>query len=242
MTSAVVLLSIGRNPSSGRDRVAQADAMAIQLALTTFGKENVLGLHAAPEISAVLQQYLGLGLRSISCINIAGDCDPIAAIIERLNEMRPDVVLCGQFAETGRATGMTAYACARALQYPIVSGVRSVKRTNDGLIVVQDLGKGTYRELNGRTPAVLAVSGSEYVARIPAMANIRGGSLDFLERQAIAANASRSGLDIRPARNRPRRSNANSGSTTKGSAPEHLDPDRAANRILQYLRANNIIK
>ncbi|MCA0340794.1 MAG: hypothetical protein LCH99_13820 [Proteobacteria bacterium] len=221
--------------------MARSDARAIELALASFGEEHVMGLHAACTVSPVLRDYTGLGLRSVLCMNIRPGVDPADALIERLGAIRPDVVLCGQSAETGRGTGMMAYACAEALGYPVIANVRTITQDGGELVVTQDMGKGRYRELRGPCPVVLALEASQPPRRLPAMTYIRTGRID-IETHMSATEKDAAVADIRPARVRPRKSSQGAVSVIREPVIADLDPDRAAARILQYLRTNNIIQ
>jgi len=242
MAKAVVLLSVGRNPVSGRARMARAETRAIEMAVASFGREDVFGLHASPEISPVLREYLGLGLACIEHVQTRPGEDALPSLMERLRQIGPDLVFCGQAAETGRASGIVAYACADALQSPVIANVLSVTREGNDFLVVQGMGKGRRRQLRGPSPVVLAVDAVQDGAPIPSMANIRAGRIDVTHAAGNVAPTTSPALDVRPARVRPKKSFRGTSSTTRGSGVEHLDPESAAERILDYLRINNIIQ
>lgn len=242
MAKVVILLSIGRNPASGRPRIARAEARAIEMALAGFNKNDVVGLHAASETSPILREYLGLGLLSIIHVQTRAGEDPFPALIERLREIGPDLVLCGQAAEAGLASGMVAYACADALQSPVIANVLSLTREGSDFLVVQGMGKGRHREMRGPSPVVLAVDAVQSSRRVPAMANLRAGRIEVFPIVPGTIAGATPSLDLRPARVRPKKSVGGGGATTRGGAVEHLDPDSAAERILNYLCNNKIIQ
>jgi electron transfer flavoprotein beta subunit len=243
---AVVLLSVGRHPATGRARHADLDARALQMGLGLAPDARVLAIHAGDPDEPALREYLGMGLDRLTVLALQGDVS--TALADHLKQLRPAVVLAGSRGERGEASGTLPYLIAQALDAQVVADAVSITLRGDTGRVVQALPRGGRRALRVALPVVLTVDRAAPPPRMSAYGPARRGRIDTIAvDQASAAPAIPADWLERPARARPRRLQQ-----VQGSAAERLrsiqsvrtgsgmrlvgaDPAQAAEAIWQYL-------
>jgi electron transfer flavoprotein beta subunit len=252
MIKVAVLLSIGRHPSSGRARRAPLDARALELALR-LPDADIHAIHAGDPSEPVLRDYLGMGLKRLTVLEISPESDPVPALVAHLRKLGPDLIFAGRCAERGEDSGMIPYTVAQTLGHPLLSDVADVT-VNQGLAsLIQALPRGRRRLAELRLPFVAAVHPAAPEPRQSAFARGRRGIIDAVAAQSEHDVFARE-CEIRPWRLRPRRLRLASG----GSALERLkavtetksgqgqvligpSPDEAARAIYDYLLERRMI-
>jgi N,N-dimethylglycine/sarcosine catabolism electron transfer flavoprotein subunit beta len=255
MTLAIaVLVSIGRHPASGRPRRADRDARALDLALRLSPAAKPQVIHAGDPREPALRDYLGMGIDSLTVLDLPSGADPIPALAEHLKKLRPQLVLAGSGAEAGECSGMVPYALAAALDAAIVADIADIALAGDRLELLQALPRGRRRRLSAALPAVVTVGSAAPPARPFAFGPASRGCIDIVP-AASAADTERAAWQLRPARARPKRLKV----ATGGSAAERLraateiaagrgrllvdpSPADAARAILDYLRDEGIVR
>jgi electron transfer flavoprotein beta subunit len=255
MTIAIaVLVSVGRHPASGRARRADRDARALELALRLSPSARPLVIHAGDPQEPALRDYLGMGIGSLTVLDLPADADPIPALIEHLKILRPRLVLTGTGAEAGECSGTVPYALAAALDAAIAADIADAALAGDSIDLLQALPRGRRRRLSAPLPAVLTVGSAAPPARPFAYGPAHRGRIEVVEAAAVP-DAERPAWELRPARVRPKRLNVASG----GSAAERLraateiaagrgrllvdpPPADAARAIWDYLRDEGIVR
>jgi len=253
MTIAV-LVSVGRHPASGRARRADRDARALELALRLSPSARPLVIHAGDPREPALRDYLGMGIESLTVLDLPADADPVPALVEHLKKARPRLVLAGAGAEAGEGSGVVPYAVAAALDAAIAADIADVALAGDRLDLLQALPRGRRRRLSAALPAVVTVGSAAPPARPFAFGPARRGRIEVIK-AAAAPDAERAGWRLRPARARPKRLKVASG----GGAAERLraatevaagrgrllvdpPPAEAARAIWDYLLAEGIVR
>jgi electron transfer flavoprotein beta subunit len=255
MTLAIaVLVSVGRHPASGRARRADRDARALELALRLSPAARPLVIHAGDPGEPALRDYLGMGIESLTVLDLPSGADPIPALAEHLKMLRPQLVLAGTGAEAGECSGMVPYALAAALDAAIAADIADIALAGDRLDLLQALPRGRRRRLSAPLPAVITVGSAGPAARPFAFGPARRGRIDIVAAAAVP-DSERAAWQLRPARARPKRLKVASG----GSAAERLraatevaagrgrllvdpPPAEAARAIWDYLRDEGIVR
>jgi len=249
-----VLVSVGRHSASGRARRADRDARALELALRLSPAVPPLVIHAGDPREPALRDYLGMGLESLTVLDLPADADPIPTLVEHLRAQRPRLVLAGTAAEAGEGSGALPYAVAAALDAVLAADIAEIALAGDGLDLLQALPRGRRRRLSAALPAVVTVGPSAPAARPFAFGPARRGRIEVVAAAAVP-DTERAAWQWRPARPRPKRLKVASG----GSAAERLraatevaaghgrlmvnpPPDEAARAIWDYLRAEGIVR
>ena len=202
-----------------------------------------------------LRDYLGMGVESLTVLDLPSDADPIPALVEYLTKLRPQLVLAGASAEAGECSGMVPYALAAALDAAIAADIADIALAGDRLDLLQALPRGRRRRLSAALPAVITVGSAAPSARPFAYGPARRGRIEVVEAAALP-DAERAAWQLRPARARPKRLKVASGG---GSAAERLraateiaagrgrllvdpPPAEAARAIWDYLRDEGIVR
>jgi len=243
-----VLLSVGRHAASGRARRADLDARALELALGLADTARVHAIHAGDPQEPALREYLGMGIGRLTVLPATG-CDVAPVLTHHLRALRPAVVLAGQCAENGEASGMLPYLIAQALGSQLVAGAVSITLRGDAARVVQALPRGARRALRIALPVTLTLDRAGPEARMSAFAPARRGQIQVAEADPSATGpAMPSDWRRQPARARPRRlrtlvaasaaERLRSIQPMRASAGTRLvdvDAEQAARAIWQYL-------
>jgi electron transfer flavoprotein beta subunit len=151
---AVVLLSAGLHPVSGRPAPVLVEAQAVRLALA-LGAE-VMGLHAGAEEGSV-RDHLGRGLHEIALVPLPAGGDPLPMLVEALHAASPDLVLAGRRGSGGSDSGLLPYRLAHALSWPVAADAAALSRDGNGLAVEQALPRGMRRRVRLGLPCVVTV-------------------------------------------------------------------------------------
>jgi electron transfer flavoprotein beta subunit len=247
-----VLLSVGRHPASGRALRADLDGRALELALGLDGIAHVHAIHAGDPAEPALRDYLGMGIAELTVLK-APDGDVADALAEYLEQLRPDVLLCGSRAERGESSGMLPYRLAHRLGSHLVVNAVSIAPDGDAARVIQALPRGGRRALRVALPLTLTVDRAAPAARMSAYGPARRGRIREIPVESIRSGAGAApslppDWRERPARVRPRRLRT----LAQGTAAERLrgaqairagtgarvvgaDAGQAARAIWQYL-------
>jgi len=231
---ALVLLSQGLHPVSGKPCLPRAEGQAARLAAALDAQAG--GLHAGPT-SEIVREALGRGLAYLTHLKLDGD--PVPALVAALREAKADVVLAGPCGQGGEDTGLLPYAVAHALGWPLVAHAVALEAAAGGLRVTQALPKGARRFVTAPTPLVVTVHPGAPAPLPFAHGRARAGRVT----QIAAAAAPPPPLDgeTRPYRARPKVLVAQAGASTKGRVLVNPDPQEAAREILDYLRALGVV-
>ncbi|MFA6157070.1 hypothetical protein [Mesorhizobium sp.] len=243
--SAVLLLSSGRHPVSGRTRAADCDARALRMALRLQAEGWTLSaIHAGRPDDAALGQYLGMGLPSITVLGpMSEQDDAVPALMDAVSARTPILVLCGQTAEAGEGSGMMPYLLAQGLGAPVIDNVADIVCGGTAISVLQAEPAGRRRRYSLEGPAVLAV-GSLAPAPPPfAYGRMRRGVIE-LERRSAEPDRDRAGWEVMPRRPRPARLRpAQTSATVPGKrALTDITPEAAALEIINFLKGINVLK
>jgi electron transfer flavoprotein beta subunit len=206
MVDIAVLLSVGSHPASGRARRAPLDAQALELALrlTESGQTaRVHALHAGNPSQPALRDYLGMGLDRLEVLETAPGTDPVPALIARLRELSPAIILAGSSAEGGEDSGMVPYLIAQALNRTLVPDIVGIDLTDAEAALTQALPRGQRRLVTAIPPLVATLHSSAPAARQSAFARARRGTIDA--RQVTACQDEfLAECTVRPWRARPK--------------------------------------
>ncbi len=257
MVEVAVLLSVGRHPASGRPRRAPLDAQALELALQLVESGHaarVHALHAGDPANPALRDYLGMGLDRLEVLDLPPGVDPVPALVARLRELAPTLVLAGAVAEGGEDSGMVPYLMARSLERPIVPDVVALELSGDGADLTQALPRGRRRLVGAGLPLVATLHGSAPAARQSAFARARRGSIDTLPADGVG-DAFLEDCAARPWRARPRLMGARRGGTAldrlkaatetragQGRLMVQPSPEDAASAIYECLIEQGMIR
>ncbi|MDA0703889.1 MAG: electron transfer flavoprotein subunit beta [Proteobacteria bacterium] len=249
-----VLVSLGRHPASGRLRPAGADARAVELALR-LPDARLHVIHAGDPAEPALRDYLGMGVASLTVLDLPEGADPVPALADHLKSLQPAIVLTGQRAEAGEDSGLLPYLLAEALGAALVPAVVEVKLDGDAAALLQALPRGRRRDLRASLPLVATVSPSAPAPRLPAFGPARRGRIETLMVKALA-DAARSEWKEKPARRRPKRLKVmgKGGSAAdrvkavtemqggKGKLLTDVTPEAAAEAVWAYLVEEGIVR
>jgi electron transfer flavoprotein beta subunit len=252
---AVVLVSAGRHPVSGRPAPVRVEAQATALALALGA--TVRGLHAGPDAAAVAD-HLGHGLAEIAQAPLAADADPIPTLVAAIAAGGADLVLAGRRGQGGDDTGLAPYAVAAALGWPIVADAVALERDPADravLVIDQALPRGARRRVTVALPAVVTVHPAAPPPRPFAFGPARRGRVVPIAVPAAAQAGPASAVEERPYRRRPR---LIAGAATGGSAADRLKaatevaggggkvlvdpaPEEAAREVIAFLRGIGVL-
>lgn len=207
MVKIAVLVSIGVNPVSRRERRAKSDAQALELALRIGESDShceIVVAHAGNPDTPVLRDYLGMGVDRIDVLQLEAQADPSLALVDYLQREQPDLVLTGHCAESGESSGSLPYVVAQGLDYPIVASAMDVDLSDGNVKLLQALPKGQRRNLGASLPLVATVSPSAPASRPSAYA--RGLKGELITHQCHTVEKTNNGeWSKQPARKRPKR-------------------------------------
>jgi electron transfer flavoprotein beta subunit len=234
-----VLLSVGRHPISGRERMPPADASALELALRCDA--NPLAIHAGDPASPALRDYLGMGLEHLYVAGPIGpDADAVPAILSFLMQRKPRLVLCGMRSECGEASGMLPYLVAAGMGAPLVADVAMLESADADVRLSQARPGGRRRRLAAVLPAVLTVGRAGPKPRQSAFGKAKRGQILVVPASA-PADVERLGWDRRPARLRPPKLRRGSETKADAQALTGLSPQEAAERLHDFLVEHGVI-
>lgn len=198
------LVSIGQHPLSRRERRADQDARALQLALSLSPELPSL-IHVGSAQSEALRAYLGMGLTELTVLKADADADAVLALVEHLRDQDLNIVLTGVRAECGEGSGLLPYAVADQLGWPMVPRIVSVVSIADGYAEVwQALPRGQRRALRVPLPFVASVDPAAEPARQSAFGPAQRGKIDSRP-CAPEPDQARANWQQHPAKPRPKR-------------------------------------
>lgn len=234
---AVVLLSGGIDPVSGRPAPPQGEIAAIGLAISAEdgGAGHVVeGLHAGVP-SAALRLAAGHGLARIDCLHGGGD--PVAVLAAHLSAAPPDLVVAGRQASGGEDSGMLPYLLAERLGWPLLSGVVAIGAGAEGwLSVTIGFPLGVRQQARIRLPCILcahdAAPAPAFVFDRARRGEVRVIPVSGADALPVAAPEG----EERAYRARPRLISA-AAPGGGGTVLENPEPADAARVLLDHLRA-----
>lgn len=239
--SIAVLVSIGRNPVSGRARRADGDARALAMALDLAGDAADLDVvHAGNPDAPVLRDYLGTGAPRLTVLPVAKGADPAPALLAHLRRTRPELVLSGVRAEAGEAAGFLPYWLASRLSMPLLPEVVEIARDGEGWRALLTAPGGRRRRIRASGAILATVGGGAPAARLAALGPARRGEILIAQTDgdAVAFVEDRS---IGPARQRPRRLTAAAGAKAATGPLVGVTPEEAALAIAEFLSARGFL-
>jgi len=264
----MVLVSTGMHSLTGRPCRASLDAQAIELALQQVGAliEVVNAGNAGDSEQSALRDYLGMGIGQVTVLKQPEFSDPVSALAQYVNEAEPDLVLCGEQAEWGEASGLLPYLLADQLGWAIVPHIAGLVGVADGHIeLLQALPRGQRRKLLVKQPVVVTINGAAPQARQSAFLKARDSTINLLEFEydsehesglELVADSELPQWQLQPAKQRPKRLKIITAKTaaermkaaitvTPGQAGKVLQdtsPQQATEAILALLREEGVLK
>lgn len=260
--NAVVLVSSGRHPVSGRAGRAREDARAVEMGLSLVGAALEL-VHAGNADDDSLRDYLGMfhGLETaahgkLSLLPMQVEDDAVAMLANWLSGSGARLVLTGQRAESGEGSGLLPYLLAERLGWSVVTSVASIERCDaDSITVLQALPQGQRRRLDISLPCLIAVDAVAPAPRQSAFGPARRGEIEIVDDAQAAPDVARSEWQWQPARARPKRlkvvkstnardrfkAAAAKSSASGGQVLSDLTPEEAADKLIAYLRTEKIL-
>jgi electron transfer flavoprotein beta subunit len=149
------LVSSAQHPSSGAACHCRNDSLAMTIGLNLSEATNaqMQVLHAGKPEKPALADYLALGAKQIDVIETETD------IVENLaaHLKNTDLILTGNRAESGDASGLLPYLLAAKLNLPLVANALEIKLAADGIEILQFLPKGKRRLVSVKLPAVVVI-------------------------------------------------------------------------------------
>ena len=176
----VSLISIGQHPQSGRVRRAEQDGRAVELGMNLAEKHTVL--HAGDPLQQALRSYAGMGLSDVQVLDLGPSADAVPALVEYLQDHRPDIVLTGVRAESGESSGMVPYLLAEKLNWPVVARVADIVSVENGVAeLLLALPRGQRRALKVPLPFVATIDNAAPEARQSAYGPGRRAQIESLD-------------------------------------------------------------
>lgn len=255
MAECIVLLSVGRNPVSGRRRLSLQEASAIAMAARA-GLAPVLVHAGSPGSAPILRPALGLGATRLDILAMPEEADPLGPLTACLKERAARLVITGTRSEDGEASGHLPFRIAQRLSMPLLTNCVALAQESDGaLTLVRAMDGGGRQIYRAGYPLLVTVGDAAPRAGLSVFARAREGS--------VAIHHAKADLDERvrmashPSRPRPRplapgpqggramdRLNAALGRNGKERAGGVLVPasaGEAAQAILTYLRQEGLL-
>lgn len=208
------LLSIGEHPLSGRARRAEEDARAVEVMLQ-YAPASVNALHigAAEDEnnSAVLRDYLGMGLPAIEVIATSPNTDANAALLQYFkndNATLPHIVLTGTRSEIGESSGCLPYVLADQLNIPFIPNIcniLSIDVSAGYAQVMQSLPRGQRRKIKIPLPFIASVGMAAPTPRQSSFGLARRGILEIITSISTTHDIQQNTWHTEPARKRPKR-------------------------------------
>ncbi|WP_017345483.1 electron transfer flavoprotein subunit beta [Pantoea sp. A4] len=199
------LISVGKHPDSGRDRRAEQDARAVEMALR-LAPQQLEVLHAGDVETPALRAYAGMGVKSLRVLSVGESADAVPTLVDYLQRKPPDIILTGKRAEQGESSGMLPFLLAEQLGIPLVMGIAEIVRVEGGEAqVLQALPRGQRRALRVPLPFIASV---DMAASVPRQSAFGPGSRAIFAcetAQVIAEDETRAAWQVTAARKRPKR-------------------------------------
>jgi electron transfer flavoprotein beta subunit len=235
----IVLASIGRNPVSGRARRAAADASAVALALRIASKEGVEVVHAGDPAAPALRDYLGMGLLRLTVLPVSGNANPGPALLAHLRHRRPALILTGERAEAGEASGFLPYWLAGELAATLLPEVVDLRMEAEGWSAILAAPGGRRRRVCVAGSLVATMGRGAAPPPLAAYGQARRGEI-ICEQTGSLAPAVESRA-IKPARPRPKRLVATVAAQTGRGPQVGIAPEEAARMIADFLAGRGFL-
>lgn len=196
----------------------------------------------------------------LSLLPLRAGEDAVPLLAAWLERSGVRLALTGQRAECGEGSGMVGFLLAERLGWAIATGVAAIERCDaESVTVLQALPQGQRRRLEIRLPCLIAVDAVAEAPRQSAFGPARRGRIETVD-DLLPADESR--LDTgsadwqwQPARARPKRlkvvkstnardrfkAAAAKSSASGGQVLTDLSPEEAAEKLIDYLRAEKIL-
>lgn len=238
----VVLVSLGRNPASGRRRRAAEDAAAVEMALGLSTKDAPpYLLHAGAAPAAELREYLGMGVPDLTLLEVPDGRNPAVALLEHLRGLRPRLILSGSQAEAGETSGFLPFWLSHALGVALLTNIVALRREGEGWEATLAASGGKRRRMWAADPLFATVGPSAPSARAVAYGPAQRGLIHTRRASDRLPDLSET-RTVRPARQRPRRLAAPQlAASSERGALIGLTPAEAARTIAAFLRERGLI-
>lgn len=241
-TDVLVLVSTGRHPVSGRTRMSSSDASALELALRLTASPAAIHVGSAQE--AALRDYLGMGLARLTVLEGARDSDDILpALCDQIRSLNPRLVILGERAEAGEASGMLPYLLAEALDRTLLPQTVNLAFEGERTIATRQLGGGRRHRIAAEGPVIATVPAQGVETRFPAFGPARRGMIEATQFEA-AVDDERESWTLAPARLRPPKLRPG-GSSQQAAARAPLtglSPETAAEQIYAFLATHGVLR
>lgn len=195
----VVVLGVEVHPGSGRRVVPRPDVAALEMALD-LGRP-LLALHAGDPSDPALRSYLGLGLQTLSVLDLPGQERANTAVVEHLRSMPLSLILTG-VRPCGTDAGMLPYALSAALGVPLVRDVRAISCEESGWLIDTTIGLGRSRRLRCHGPLVATLDARTPARRFSTFGACRQGRIEVVG-PAAGMPVHRTPVAMQAARPRP---------------------------------------
>ncbi|NHN88999.1 adenine nucleotide alpha hydrolase family protein [Acetobacter conturbans] len=247
---AVILLSLGIDPVSGRPAPVPGEIRAIGLA-RALGATQMIGLHAGSARS-VLAEYGGYGLTQIVCLK-GGETDPVQALADAVKgnslfaDGAPDLVLAASRGRGGSDMGLLPYQLAQALGWPIATDIVAPleEPTAVGeLLLAQSRARGAVKPVSVMLPCVITVPDTARCVPAFVFALQRTTQMDEQTVTVHSAPTDEGVGDngmLRPYRRRPKLISGASKDSGGGQLMVDPEPHEAARAIVTHLRALGVL-
>ncbi|MEM7121977.1 MAG: electron transfer flavoprotein subunit beta [Pseudomonadota bacterium] len=247
----IVLVSLGRHPVSARARRALLDARAVTLA-RSLRDVSIDLIHAGSDAEPALRDYLGMGVARMSVLTIASGDDIVPPLLAYLETRPGALVLAGERAEQGEASGMVPYLLAERSGRPLVPGAAGLSFGGERVEIAQGLAGGRRRKVGAPRNAIVTVSSAAPDPAPVAFAQARRGTIE-----TVPCESTPYAIDghWQAARPKPRRLKiVGDGSAAdrmraatqmvQGRAEllDHPEADEAARAILDYLTREGVVR
>jgi electron transfer flavoprotein beta subunit len=137
-------------------------------------------------------------------LETAPGADPVPALIARLRELSPAIILAGSTAEGGEDSGMVPYLIAQALNRTLVPDIVGIDLTDTEAALTQALPRGQRRLVTTIPPLVATLHGSAHAARQSAFARARRGTIEARPATTVQPDEFLTECTVRPWRARPK--------------------------------------
>ncbi|AEF54410.1 electron transfer flavoprotein subunit beta [Marinomonas posidonica] len=204
---ALVCVSIGQHPQSGRERRADQDGRAVEMGLNLQGRQlvDLSVVHAGQATSPVLRQYAGMGLSCMTVLSQHQGDDALSAMLDYVKDQQADFLLMGTRSETGESSGLLPYLLAEKLGWPLVPRIAEIQSIEKGVAqILLALPRGQRRSVAVSLPFVATVDNAATAARQTAFGPGMRANIEVVE-SLSAIDQEASEWQFQPAKARSKR-------------------------------------